>query len=302
MAEASEPDGTVGHKQQSPLPGTMARIRSQVSALAASTHPGPTIAVTAIAAILARSVGLDAGRTVLVTCVVLLNQLSIGLSNDWLDASRDEQVGRTDKATVRGAVSVPTVRTAAITTVIGSLLLGFTAGIGVGSANLVFVAAGWFYNLGLKATLAATLMYAIGFGALPAIVTLARPTPELPALWTIGLGALLGITAHFANVLPDLDDDARTGIRALPHRLGERTAGAITVLVLLGAGVVAFAGPAGRPSVVQSIGLGANIAIAVAGLVLIAIRRPSRLLFRLIILAAIVNVAVLAAAGERMLA
>ena len=36
----------------------------------------------------------------------------------------------------------------------------------------------------------------------------------------MGAAAALGSAAHFVNVLPDLADDAATGVHGLPHRLG----------------------------------------------------------------------------------
>lgn len=273
-----------------------------VAALAASTHPGPTVAVTVIAAALAVAVGLDPLRLALVTVAVFANQLSIGLSNDWIDADRDREVARRDKPIARGDVTAAQVRSAAIGAAIISLVVGFTVGIGTGAANLVFVACGWLYNAGLKSSLASTLLYAVGFGALPAIVTFALPEPAAPAWWAVSLGALLGVAAHFANVLPDLDDDRRTGIRALPHILGPRGAGVTTFLVLAAASVIALLGPRGDASVVQWLGAAVGVSIAVIGIALVLTRPPSRLLFRLIIAAALVDVVILVAAGERMLA
>ncbi|MAT16962.1 MAG: 1,4-dihydroxy-2-naphthoate prenyltransferase, partial [Leifsonia sp.] len=37
--------------------------------------------------------GLDAVRVALVGVVMLFNQFSVGLSNDWLDAARDRRAG-----------------------------------------------------------------------------------------------------------------------------------------------------------------------------------------------------------------
>ena len=109
-------------------------------------------------------------------------------------------------------------------------------------------------------------------------------------------GALLGAGAHFANVLPDLDDDARTGIRGLPHRLGRVPALLVTWLALLAAAASLAVG-IGLDSPIGIAGLAAAIAIAVAGLVLGLRRAPTRVLFRLVILAALVDVAMLVIAG-----
>ena len=59
-----------------------------------------------------------------------------------------------------------------------------------------------------KSTIWSWAPYAVAFGLLPAIATLARPTPRWPEPWAIAAGALLGVAAHFANVLPDLATDA----------------------------------------------------------------------------------------------
>ena len=273
-----------------------------IAALAASSHPVPTIAVTVIGAVLATAVGLDPARILLVAATILTNQLSIGLSNDWLDAQRDRENGRRDKPLARGDVSLAVVRISAISAGSVSIALGFIVSTGSGIANLIFVLSGWLYNAGLKSSVAATAMYAIGFGALPAIATFALPTPSAPAAWAIALGALLGVAAHFANVIPDLEDDRRNGIRALPHMLGARGAGVVTFAVLATASVVALIAPRGSPSLWQWLGGGAGLAIAAAGIGLVLTRPPSRTLFRLIIAAALIDVAVLAAAGDRILA
>ena len=281
---------------------TGATRRPVIAALAASSHPGPTVAVTVIGVVLATAVGLDPARILLVAATILTNQLSIGLSNDWLDAGRDREVGRRDKPLARGDVSLAVVRTSAIAAASVSIALGFIVGPGSGIANVIFVASGWLYNIGLKSSIASTALYAIGFGALPAIATFALPTPSAPAAWAATLGALLGVAAHFANVMPDLEDDRRTGIRALPHMLGARGAGVVTFAVLATASVVALLAPRGSPSLWQWLGAGAGLAITAAGIGLVLTRPPSRTLFRLIITAALINVAVLAAAGDRILA
>jgi hypothetical protein len=37
----------------------------------------------------------------------------------------------------------------------------------------------------------------------------------------MGSGSLLGVAAHFANVLKDLDEDLESGIKGLPQMLGK---------------------------------------------------------------------------------
>ena len=60
-----------------------------IRGLALSCHPGPTVAVTTFTALLAASAGHPLPRGLLVTAAVFAGQLSIGWSNDLIDASRD---------------------------------------------------------------------------------------------------------------------------------------------------------------------------------------------------------------------
>ena len=76
-----------------------------VRALALSCHPVPSVAVTALTSGLAALAGLPLGRAFLVAGAVLTGQLSIGWSNDYLDAERDRAVNRRDKPVATGAVA-----------------------------------------------------------------------------------------------------------------------------------------------------------------------------------------------------
>lgn len=269
-------------------------------ALLRSTHPGPAVAVTLIAILLAAGVGLDGWRLALLGVAFAANQASVGLSNDWIDAERDIAVGRTDKPVALGWVSAGTVRGAAITTAVVAVAATAPLGWRVTVAHTAFIASAWSYNAWLKRTAFSVLPYIVSFGLLPAVVTLALPEPSWAAAWAMGLGALLGVAAHFANVLPDLDDDRATGVRGLPHRLGPRRTGVATFAALLAASVLALVGP-GEVGLTQWIGFTATVLIAAVGVALVLTREPSRLLFQLIIAAALVNVVLLATAGASLL-
>src|SRR3954471_19786623 len=219
------PDVSVPDQQR-----TTARRRA---ALLRAAHLGPAMAVTVITALLAVAAGLSAGRVVLVVAAVFTGQLSIGWSNDLLDVARDRQVHRTDKPLATGEVGLSTVRVACAAAVVATVPLSFACGAKAGFTQLVCVAAGWAYNLGLKSTAWSWLPYAVAFGGLPAFVSLTAEPDQLPPLWLPLAGALLGVGAHFVNVLPDLADDAATGVRGLPHRLraGWSSVGAAAVPV-----------------------------------------------------------------------
>src|SRR6188472_137581 len=94
-------------------PGRVAPASGVVRALVLSCHPLPTIAVTAISAGLAALAGLSLGRGLLLVAAVLAGQLSIGWSNDAIDAARDRASARVDKPVASGAVSSRAVGVAA---------------------------------------------------------------------------------------------------------------------------------------------------------------------------------------------
>ncbi|PRZ09706.1 4-hydroxybenzoate polyprenyltransferase [Isoptericola sp. CG 20/1183] len=230
----------------------------------AATHPAPAAMVTLFALALALRVEPEVGRALLVTVTVGAGQLSIGWSNDWLDAARDRQVGRLDKPTVRGAVTAATLRTGAFVAAAVSVVLGFAAGAGAGLANLGVLLGGWTYNLWFKRTALSWLPYAVAFGLLPVFVVAAAGDGRSAPGWMVLAGALLGVGAHVANVLPDLEDDRATGVHGLPHRLGRRGASVVAPLVLAAGCLVTMAGPPGGPSA-ATVGL-----TAVAGLLAVA--------------------------------
>ena len=279
---------------------------NRAAALALSTHPGPAVAVTAITVILAVGVGLEPWRVAVLGVAFLLNQASVGLSNDWLDADRDRAVGRTDKPVARGDLSPAAARNASFIAAVLAILLTVPLGWPATIAHAVFLVSAWTYNLGAKGTVFSVVPYIVSFGILPLVVTLARADPTLASPWAMLAGALLGIAAHFANVLPDLEDDAATGIRGLPHRLGPRAVGltiagalaAASLALVLGLGVAAAPWIAG----LQYAGLGVSLMLAVAAAVLVVRGRATRWMFRLIILGALIDVALLALSGQRLLA
>src|SRR5659263_205585 len=110
-----------------------------IRALALSCHPIPSVAVTAISAGLVALADLPTGRGVLVTAAVFTGQLSIGWSNDYLDAERDRAVHRSDKSVAAGAVAPCVAVTAAVIALFLTLVLSAALGWGGGSAALVTV-------------------------------------------------------------------------------------------------------------------------------------------------------------------
>ena len=274
-------------------------MRSTARALLAACHPGPTAVVTVVSTGLAFSVALPLSTILLVAATILANQLSIGWSNDAIDAARDREVGRLDKPVARDAISARALLGWAIAAGVVAVGLSLLLGPAAAVAHALLLGAGWTYNLGLKRTVAATACYAIGFGALPSVVTLANEPPAVAAPWATAAGALLGIAAHFANFTPDRDDDRRHRMRAIPHRLAPRASIALAIMALaiasaLGIYGAAAAGPIG---LISAIGAGVAMAcVAAAGILLV--RAPqSRWLFRIVMLSAVSAVVTLVGAG-----
>lgn len=215
--------------------------------LLAACHPIPTIAVTTFVAAVTAATERPLSGCVLVVLAVASGQLSVGWCNETVDAFRDAETGRQDKPIPAGLVSRRTVTVAAATALAACVPLSLASGLSAGTVHLVGVLAGWGYNLGAKRTWLSWLPYAVGFGALTSFITLGLPGHPLPAWWGVSGAALLGVGAHFANVLPDIDADLRTGVRGLPQRLGERRARRILPVPLLVASLIVTLGPAGPP-------------------------------------------------------
>jgi 4-hydroxybenzoate polyprenyltransferase len=273
----------------------------KVAALALSTHPGPGVAVSAIAVILGVGVGLEWWRLLLLGLAFLANQASVGLSNDWIDADRDRAVGRKDKPVASGRITATAVRNTAFVTAVLAVALTLPLGWRATVVHAAFIISAWSYNAGLKGTVISVAPYIVSFGLLPLVVTVALPVPALASPWAMLAGALLGVSAHFANVLPDLEDDAATGIRGLAHRAGPRTSGLVIAAALAGASVSIVVG-LGNTALYGWLGLALSVALAVACAALVLAGRPTRLIFRLIIAAALLDVVLLALAGARILA
>ncbi|WP_295792269.1 UbiA family prenyltransferase [uncultured Microbacterium sp.] len=267
---------------------------SAIRALWASTHPGPTLVVTALSLALGIAAGVEPGRLALLVVAVFAGQVSVGLSNDAIDAARDTAVGRTDKPIAGGAVTPERALAVAVASVVVALVLSTPLGPGLLAAHAIALASAWAYNAGLKSTPFSIAPFLLSFGLFPSFATLSTGMPLLAAPWATLAGAALGAAVHLTNVVRDLDDDRRTGVRGLPHRLGARasvlTAAAGIVVgalaVLLGSGVTAGG----------VVFFTAVVALAVVTAVLVGVRPPGRAVFRLTMLAALLLAAQLVVA------
>jgi 4-hydroxybenzoate polyprenyltransferase len=261
-----------------------------VRGLLRACHPEPTAAVTLVAALLAVMVGDGPGAVAAVAVAVLSSQLAVGWTNDWLDAPRDAMTGRRDKPIPTGQVSRRTVGIGALVAALLTVPLAWLSGPVPASFLILGTAFGLLYDWPLKFTAASPVPYLIAFGSLAAFVA------GTGSWWLIVSAALLGGGAHFVNVLPDLADDLRSGVRGLPHRIGATGSWVAGGTLLVAATATLVFGPAGRPSWLGLAVLAASLVVLPAGWYLS--RRPgSRAAFRSVLVVALADVVLLLALG-----
>jgi 4-hydroxybenzoate polyprenyltransferase len=271
---------------------------SRALALLRSAHPEPGGAVTLAMTLLAVGVGHRGWGIVGVAAAVGATQLAVGWVNDWLDADRDRLSGRGDKPVAVGAVSRRTVGIAGLISSLAIPVLGLPFGF---AATVCITLVGVFallYDWPLKSTAFSVVPYLVAFGLLPAFVVISLPGHPWPPAWLVAAGSLLGGGAHFANVLPDLADDAATGVRGLPHRIGATGSTLAAAGLLLTATLTLVFGPPGPPS-------WAGIAAAAAAVVVLpfgwyaaqrARGRPVAM-FRAVIVVALIDILLLVFSG-----
>lgn len=218
--------------------------------------------------LLAVSAGHVTGAVVLLGLAVLAGQLCIGWSNDLLDAERDRAAGRSDKPLATRTKARQVVGIALAVAAVACVVFSALTGVWSGGVHLVLVVgSGLAYNIGLKRTWWSWLPYAVAFGALPSVVWLASEPPRAAPVWMMAVGALLGVGAHLLNALPDLDDDATTGVRGLPHRLGPVAVPVVATGVLAMASVIAALAPPHGPTSSSWLGLALVVVLGAAALV-----------------------------------
>lgn len=271
----------------------MSNRLKKVTALITSSHPIPCLAVSGFAALFALGSGVPLGRTLLIFVSVLLQQISVGLSNDWLDYKRDLIANRLDKPTVNGNVKVSLLRGvsigAGLLAQLSALLFGTVAAL----VMFLMLVAGWAYNLGMKSNWTSFAPYAVGFGTIPIFVGLSSPQPFWVQSWIVLVAALLGVSAHFANVLPDIEADKITGVNSLPHILGQKLSAIVIAITAFSATVIVVTQSANLDSLVAMIGLASNVVIVGLASLLSLRKDPPRAAFLLLILASLVNVVLL---------
>jgi len=271
----------------------MSTVAKKVIALIQSTHPLPCLAVSVFSGMFSLGSGISLGHSLVISLAMLMQQFSVGLSNDWLDHRRDMAAERRDKPMVRGLVTQAELRFLSITAAVLSEITAVTLGLGASLLMVFMLAVGWAYNLGMKSNWTSAIPYALGFGSVPVFVGLSAPEPFWVQPWMILVSALLGVSAHFANVLPDMADDKLTGVNALPHILGQRISSLVIASTAMAATLLVVSQSKSLPPEVAMAGLVTTLLLVGLASGLALQKKPPRVIFPLLILASLVNVTLL---------
>ena len=232
---------------------------------------------------------------------VVAGQASIGWANDYLDAGRDRAAARADKPLATGDVDDRVVGISATVALAVDVPLSLAIGWRAGAAHLIAVGSAWMYNLQLKYTWASWAPYVLSFGLVPVIVAAALPGAPLPQATLVAAGSCCGIAAHFANTVGDAADDALTGVRGLPQRIGPAASTLVAAAFVAVASVLLVVATDGAVPAL------AAAAVSVAGTLSMPalLRRASgrHLAFRVVIAAvAVMIVAFVVSGGDRLVA
>lgn len=172
------------------------------------------------------------GPSSVIAFTVFCGQLVVGWTNDLVDLPLDQKEGRTNKPMVDGKLSPTTVKGATWVALVFVTLFSLFGPMGIigGLVHLLGVGSGVAYNFYFKSNQLSFLPYAISFAALPASITLSRG--DTPQLWLLISGSCLGLSAHFANVVKDMERDRAAGIMGLPQILGSQKSTVLSGLLL----------------------------------------------------------------------
>ena len=246
-----------------------------------ASHIGPTAAVTFISFLLATSLWWE-GPAFVIAFGIFLGQLLVGWSNDLNDYPDDLKHNRTVKPLVSGEITSKQLLRAIKICAPFTLIFNLFGPLGIkgGLLYLFGVGMGVAYNFYFKSTLFSPLPYTLAFAALVSSIVIS--TDRTPPIWLITCGALLGVAAHFANVLKDLDQDLESKIKGLPQRLGKKVSRIICASLLIGTTLILHS-------------LVGNTPLLVIGLIAAAITSiaPDSVIFKSLIITVIIDLILL---------
>ena len=263
--------------------------RNSLLALLKASHFGPTIAVTTVSFLLATSLWWE-GPAYVIAFGVFLGQLLVGFTNDLIDYPDDLKHNRLSKPLVSGELTTSKLRRAIKVVIPFTILLNILGPLGIkgGLIYLFGVGMGVSYNFYFKSTLLSPIPYALAFAALVSSIVIS--TDRTPPLWLITAAALLGVAAHFANVLKDLDQDLESKIKGLPQHIGKKGSRLITSLLLILATFILHSASS-------------NLPLLIIGLVFAVITSfaPNKIIFKALMITVVIDVIMLINATDKTL-
>ena len=263
--------------------------RNSLLALLKASHFGPTIAVTTVSFLLATSLWWE-GPAYVIAFGVFLGQLLVGFTNDLIDYPDDLKHNRLSKPLVSGELTTTNLRRAIKVVIPFTILLNILGPLGIkgGLIYLFGVGMGVSYNFYFKSTLLSPIPYALAFAALVSSIVIS--TDRTPPLWLITAAALLGVAAHFANVLKDLDQDLESKIKGLPQHIGKKGSRLITSLLLILATFILHSASS-------------NLPLLIIGLVFAVITSfaPNKIIFKALMITVVIDVIMLINATDKTL-
>ena len=203
----------------------------QLRGLLKASHFGPTVLVTAISFGFATYYWWE-GPAFVIAFGVFTGQLVVGWSNDLYDYQDDLRHARMNKPLVAKSITKESLQKWLRFMVAFSFIANLLGPLGIkgGLVYMFGVAWGVGYNFYFKFSPLSPLPFAIAFAALPSCIVISKDIT--PPLWMWLGGALLGMAAHFINVIKDMKEDQISQIGGLPQRLGT-TKSVISALVLV---------------------------------------------------------------------
>ncbi|CAB4756010.1 unannotated protein [freshwater metagenome] len=261
----------------------MAKIKSYLTA----SHFGPTLLVTIVTFLLATELWWE-GPAYLIAFGIFLGQLIVGWTNDLYDFRDDLKHNRVNKPLVAGAIKPSELKRAIFIVLPIAIIINIAGPLGfkAGAISILGIGLGVSYNFYLKPTAFSPIPYTLAFALLPTALVIS--IDRTPPLWLFWAGGLLGMSAHFANVLKDFKEDKASGINSLPISLGRIPSRLITSALLIAATIILHSA---KP----------NTTILVIGIITatLSIFAPRFILFKLLMLVALLDVALLvSAAGD----
>jgi 4-hydroxybenzoate polyprenyltransferase len=215
-------------------------VRTVVGLIQAS-HPFPVAAVVALTALIGvASAGdeFDVERLARVLSAMLLAQLVIGWTNDYVDREADAR-HQPSKPLPAGQANARLVPPLAAVAALGAVVMAATLGLVALTCVALGITSGLAYNFKLKATSLSWAPFVVAFCALPPFVWsgLGVWDGAFVALYPIALP--LTVAAHLANALPDVETDHESGRSSFVVVLGrERTLRLLAALLALPIGLV----------------------------------------------------------------